>query len=496
MSAKKSFILIFFLCFKGIIYGQLNGVKQEDVWMEDNLFLNGEVTDYYTGNSIPGVNITATVDGKVIASGTSDGKGEFKLVLDFDKEYTISFSKPGLISKSITMNTMGVPEKKRLKCPDMVAEITLFEPNECIQADMLDKPIGRAVYFPKKNIVDWDMDFSMPKLAALNKMLDDCAEKLEEQKKAEEQKEKDYNAAMKTADKAFSKEDWNEARDAYKAALALFPDRPEPKNKLNLIETEIAKKAEAEKHRAEEKARAEAEALAKAQAEAAAKKEEEERIAKEKAEAEALAKAEAEAKEKEKAEAAAKKAEEEKLAKEKKEAEAKAKAEAELKAKLEKEAAEKKAAEEKARKDEAVAIAQMKVEEKAKIAAQEEAKKRAEQEEKALQEKLLAKKKEEEERIAKEEAANKAVKAETELSVNEKALFEVKAEVNVKLAQQEEQEKINATINEDQETSTQADIDGDASIKIKHKNAGRTLYTKPNKHRKGKGPQLKKRPVF
>jgi hypothetical protein len=443
---SSKFYIFTFLLFSNLIgFAQIDGVQQEDVRYEDNLFFDGEISNYYTGESISGVNITAISGGKVVAKGQSDAKGEYKLVIDFDKEYTITFSKPGLISKKISMNTEGVPESKRFKCPDMSAEITLFKPNECIKADMLKKPVGRAIYFPKKNVIEWDMVYSMPLLASLNEMLDDCAKQAEEEERLEAQKEKDYIIAMKTADKAFAKEDWEIAKETYKEAITLFNDRPEPKNKLKLIETEIAKKAEAEKQRAEEKARAEAEAIAKAEVEAAAKKEEEERLAKEKAEALAKTKAEAEAKEKEKAAVAAKKAEEERIAKEKAEALAKTKAEAETKEKEKAAIAVKKAEEERIAKEKAEALAKAEEDTKAKEQAEIAAAKNAAAEKKQLEEKekALAQAKEEEkakniaktEALAKQEAEKKAKQDEAA------ALVQMKKAEKEKLEAQKEAKK-------------------------------------------------------
>ncbi|MDG1476816.1 MAG: hypothetical protein P8Q14_06695, partial [Vicingaceae bacterium] len=82
MSLKKInlFTLLVFTSLIG--YSQLDGDKQSETWMKDNIFLDGEITDYYTGNSISGVNITASAEGNTIAKGTSDGKGEYKLVLE------------------------------------------------------------------------------------------------------------------------------------------------------------------------------------------------------------------------------------------------------------------------------------------------------------------------------------------------------------------------------------------------------------------------------
>jgi hypothetical protein len=474
----KSLLFLISCLLYSISYAQLSGTNRTDVINEDNIFLDGVISDYYTGDNISGVKITATVNGKSFATGTSDGKGEYKMVLEYDKEYTITYSKPGLISKIIIINTAGVPDIKRQRVPDISAEITLFKPNDCIKTPMLDKPIGRANYFAEKNVIEWDMVYSRPKLSAVNEMLDECAEKIEEQKEA-------YNDAIKEADKLFSKENWEEAKKGYEKALGIFPNEQEPKNKINLINTELNKKAEAEKQRAEEKARAEAEALAKAEKEAAEKKAEEERLAKEKAEKEALAKAEAEKKELEKAALAAKKAEEEKLAKEQKIAEAKAKEEALEKAKLKEEAEANKLAEEKAKEEEKDALNKAKENEKAKILAKEEAEKRAEQEKEALKEKEIAEKREKEERLAKEKAAKLAEKAEKERAENQVIISEKNEEIKQEIVKQAITEK-----------SKPAQPKGKGSITIKGSNKGRHLYTKPNKYRYGKGPRPQKHIVF
>ena len=498
--------LIFFISLNA--HAQLGGVNRDEVINEDNIFLDGVISDYYSGESISAVSITATSGGKVI-SGTSNEKGEYKMVLEYDKVYTISYAKAGLIRKTITINTSGVPDMERQKVPDVSAEITLFKPNDCIKTELLDRPIGKAIYFANKNAIDWDMAYSMEKLAALNEMLDDCAEQ-------EEEKKKEYAEAMKEADKAFAKEDWESAKAGYHKALEIDADESKPKERLALIETELSKKAEAEKQRAEEKARAEAEAIAKAEAEAAAKKAEEERLAKEQAEKEALARAEAEAEEKAKAEAAAKKAEEERLAKEKAEKEALAKAEAEriaqeaakkaekerlLEEQAEKEAlakmeaegketaqqeaAIKKLAEEQAKKEEQLALTQAKEEEKAKLLAEQEAQERAAKETKALKEKEEALKRENQERMAKEKAAELAKKAEEERAINQ-----------VVIAQENEKIKIETTHQIEADKKNPAKPTGKPSITIKRSNKGRHLYEKPNKYKKGRGPNFKQKIVF
>lgn len=269
--SKKIFLLLFFYSFISITYSQLDGVDRDDVKNEINLFFDGKISDYHSGEEISGVIVTATAEGSKAGKGFSDGKGKYQLVLDFDKKYTIKFSKSGYLGKVIIINTKGVPEDKKFKCPDMFSEITLFKPNDCIKKNALEKPIGKARYFPEKNRIDWDMTYSTPIISSLSKMLDDC----DKQQKKEEEKEREYDKIMKAANKNFEKGDWKKATSEYKKALALFPEKIEPQDKLQLIENQQLKKSD-------EKAKKEAEEIA--------KKAEQEKILNEKKEADIIAK--------------------------------------------------------------------------------------------------------------------------------------------------------------------------------------------------------------
>ena len=51
---------------------QIDGVKQEDVMLEDNIFLDGVTTDYYSGDVVTGVNIKAVAAGKTDLANPED----------------------------------------------------------------------------------------------------------------------------------------------------------------------------------------------------------------------------------------------------------------------------------------------------------------------------------------------------------------------------------------------------------------------------------------
>ncbi|MCB9174192.1 MAG: hypothetical protein H6589_06255 [Flavobacteriales bacterium] len=383
---------------------------------ENKLQVSGDVSEYFSNEKMSGVSIKAMENGNYITNVVTDGKGKYELYIDFEKEITILYEKAGFVAKKIIVNTKGVHPDKRNKVNDLFVEMTLFKEDKNLDVAFLNQPIGRASYIPQSNEIDWDMGYTGPIAQKLTQTLETFKAKKAQFEAEEKLKIQQYNAAMKDGDNAFFKKDFESAKASYQKAVGIDPTKPEPKDRLLLIDTAIKKKEEADKAEAEAKAKAEAEAKAKAEAEAAAKKQEEERLAKEKAEAEAKAKAEAEAKAKAEAEAAAKKQEQERLAKEKAEAEAKAKAEAEAKAKADAEAAAKKQEEERLAKEKAEAEAKAKAEAEAKAKAEAEA----------------AAKKQEEERLAKE-------KAEAEAKAKAEAEAKAKAEAEAAAKKQEEE---------------------------------------------------------
>ena len=525
---RKTVLLTIFTILSVLLYAQVSGTKQSETYLEENLFLNGVLTSYYTGDILLGVYIKASTNGKTVAQGKTNGNGEFEMVLEYDNEYRVDFVKGGYITKTILISTVGVPENKKRQCPDMVVEITLFKPSECIPENIMPQAIGKAIYFSKKNRIDWDMNYSGSKIQALNQKLDACAEQLVKAEEEKIKKEKEYLATMKTANKAFTKKDWQTALANYETAKNILPEKTEPQQKIDLINTEITKKAEAEKQRAEELARAAAEKIALAEVKAAEQKANEERIAKEKATTLAQEKEAEEMKQKELAALAVKKAKEEHLAKVKAEALAqqKAKEQAEQEAlasiaakkaktekaakekaiaeqlalsnKKEKEVAEKEAtakkvAEQQELKKEKIALTKAKEMEKGKLLAQKEATTRASAEQAALIEKEVAQQVADKEKIAKETAAAKALIAENERKANNQKIVETnqKIEQQIKIAELKAEE-VNPTLNK----TSSSDIKGRSSIKIKRKNPTRHLYKKPNKYKKGKGPKVKKRMVF
>lgn len=205
----------------------------------DKLMLSGDVLEYFSEKAMPGVSIKATNNGTYASSVIADGRGKYKLLLDFEKEYLVIFEKAGFISKKIIISTKGVPPDERDRIADLLLQMTLFKKEKDLNVSFLDQPIGKAQYMSQSKEIDWNMSYTAPITQKLNGILTKFKAQKRAQEEAEQQKKKEYAEAMKTADKAFFKKDYETAKVAYQKALSIDPTKPEPKDRLDLMEKAI-----------------------------------------------------------------------------------------------------------------------------------------------------------------------------------------------------------------------------------------------------------------
>ena len=174
---------LIFLCIPLRIFSQEN---------DDKLVLFGEITDYFTEQSIDGVSIKVTENGKYVNRVVSDSKGEYEMYLEYDRNYTLIYEKATFVSKKIIINTEGIVPDDRAGINDLFLEITLFKADKDLHVAFLEKPIGRANYIPESNEIDWNMDYTTPILKRLNAVLDAFAQQKQERIEAEKVKKKQY----------------------------------------------------------------------------------------------------------------------------------------------------------------------------------------------------------------------------------------------------------------------------------------------------------------
>jgi len=232
-----------------------------------------------------GVKITVKAGGTQIKTDVSDASGEFFVTLDYGKDYIIEFSKSGYATKKISIKAAGVT-KEQVSVGQKYSswEVSMLHFVEGIDYSALDKPVGEIFFDKKTGYFDWNSDFNLGLYEKIQAMEKEIAAK-------RKQEEKDYETAIKEAEKAYAKGDYSGASSAIDRAKKNRPNAEEVQNLVKEIDKSNAdqkaaeeaqkvveaKKLEDEKaaQAAEEKAKADEEAKKQAEADAKAKEAEE-----------------------------------------------------------------------------------------------------------------------------------------------------------------------------------------------------------------------------
>ncbi|MGB0888391.1 MAG: hypothetical protein ACPGSL_09730, partial [Vicingaceae bacterium] len=214
---------------------------------QSKLTISGKITEYFSDKSMEGVSIKLQEKGNYVNNVVSDGKGIYELELAFDKEYTILYEKAGFEAKKVLVSTKAVPPKEQDRLSNLLVDMTLFKRDKDLDVAFLSQPIGKAQYDKSTKEIDWNMQYTGPIATRLNGVLAAYQAKKQAKIEEEKRKEREFVALMKSADKAFFKKDFETAKAAYQKALSLKPNQSEPKNRIDLINIAIEKKAEADR---------------------------------------------------------------------------------------------------------------------------------------------------------------------------------------------------------------------------------------------------------
>lgn len=201
---------------------EFNDKKQKD------LALEGAVVKLYKGPT-------------EIQSVTTNNSGRFKFSLDPNNEYTVTFTKPGYITKKISISTYNVSaERGEGHFSPYDVEISLFKVFPGLDYSCLDKPIAKIAYNPAPDVDDFDWD------KIYTASIQQCVDELKRLEAEARAKQKAYDAAIEKADKAFNGKDWAGAKTAYNEALSYLPNEQYPKDQIAKCDANLGASAKLE----------------------------------------------------------------------------------------------------------------------------------------------------------------------------------------------------------------------------------------------------------
>lgn len=246
--------------------------------------------------SLLGASITLYQGSKIISQGTSDGNGNFSVMVPGNGEYVLSVSYPGCNAKKFSIVTTGVPQELQndpsWKPSFSIGGFVMAKPFPGIDYSGLQQTLVKVVYEPKIKNFDDDEPYTDAGLGIVMKIAS-----------AENVLINNFCNTNKQGDAALAKPDCPLAKMLYEKAIAMIPGEQYPVEQLKKVGDCLKAKEEAAQ-KAADAAKAKEEADKAAKEKAAADKAAKDQATKDKAAADKLAKEKAAADKAEKDKAA------------------------------------------------------------------------------------------------------------------------------------------------------------------------------------------------
>ena len=232
-----------FLRFLTVILLLFSAFEGKAQW---RLIMEMVVTD--EGKNLPGAEIKVFKSGKLVETVLTDAKGRADIPLNPNGDYTIEVGgNKNFAKKKIAVSTNNVPAENAKGDIFYPAEVEIFKNIDGLDLAILEKPIGKIFYDPEYGDFGADRKYTKEVQAKLEQLKRDYeVQKIEEEKNLKE-REKEYAAAIKIADKAYASEEWEKAEEEDKRAAKLMPIETYPSFQLAELETKLIKIRETNK---------------------------------------------------------------------------------------------------------------------------------------------------------------------------------------------------------------------------------------------------------
>lgn len=195
---------------------------------QDDLLIQGAIKNKDTMKKMENVTVTVYQNGSVYDSFTTTSNGRYKFELPLGSSYSIKFSTEEFLSKAVNLDTRNIPEEDRSGGFLMDMDMTLFAYIEGFDKSILDQPIGKAVFDPLKNSIEFDYDYT----AQITQQINEEFERLEGMAEEMEKLRAEFDALVLKGDQKMSQDKYGDAVAKYEEALGLIADDKPAQDKL------------------------------------------------------------------------------------------------------------------------------------------------------------------------------------------------------------------------------------------------------------------------
>jgi tetratricopeptide (TPR) repeat protein len=194
------------------------------------------------GNNLSGAEVNVYRDGKFVEKVTSDSKGRVDVNLKPGGLYEVAIGgSKNYIKKKLQISTQNIPPEDVAEDRYFPAEVDIFKKLDGLNYAILEKPIGKIYYNPDKEEFDVDLEYTASMKSQLQKLQDDYLAQKAKEAELQAQKKKEYDDAIKVADKALKDEEWEKAAEYYEKAEKLQPMETYPSFQLAELKTKLVK---------------------------------------------------------------------------------------------------------------------------------------------------------------------------------------------------------------------------------------------------------------
>lgn len=111
-------------------------------------------------DALAGVDVLISSDGVVFHHQSSQSNGKYAAVLEAGKQYVVTFKKSGFLTRSFTIDTVGLAALTKTEVVRLYADVTLFTTNNALpESTFENEPFAHAAYNDNHGKMEFDSDF-------------------------------------------------------------------------------------------------------------------------------------------------------------------------------------------------------------------------------------------------------------------------------------------------------------------------------------------------
>lgn len=138
-----------------------------------NVKLGGKVTEFFSGDAMKGVLVRVLKAGQEDQQRITRADGRYDFVLDRGWKYEVWYSKKGMVTKHVIIDTREIPAYPDVPFYEMDLQMTLFPWIAELDLGAFEEPLGMAAFKASVRNMSWDMPYTQQMRPVFSKVMDE-----------------------------------------------------------------------------------------------------------------------------------------------------------------------------------------------------------------------------------------------------------------------------------------------------------------------------------